>query len=283
MYEERVIAILRSRQHIACQVDYAGSMAVAVLTRDPVDAQAYASTLAPLGLDVLAMPVTKTVSAADRDALTRALDTGEYAAIVVASPRAAHELSRAVVALAGVRTTLPFLPDVWAVGPATKRALDIARLPAHHPADVRDGAELARKLVATQSLAGKRVLVPRAEEGRVEALEILRAAGADVVDVIAYRTVAVAPDDPTLTEGADTLVRGGAAICALFAPSQVTALAAVMAARDHELAAVVTQFCAIGETTATALRVAGVRDVTVATAPSPEGMAHAVRSVYPSR
>lgn len=257
-------------------------MATAVLTRDPVDAQAYASALAPLGLEVLAMPVTKIVSAEDRDALARALDNGDYAAIVVTSPRGAHELSRAVASLASVRTTMPELPEVWAVGPATQRALAIAKLPAHHPADVRDGAELATKLVAAKQLAGKRVLVPRAEDGRVEVREILRAAGADVVDVVAYRTVAVPPDDPTLADGADLLVRGGAAICALFAPSQVTALAAVMAARDHELAALVTQFCAIGETTAQALRAAGVREVAVAATPTPEGMARAVASVYPT-
>ena len=62
------------------------------------------------------------------------------------------------------------------------------RSPRSIPPDVRDGAELARALVASRDLAGKRVLVPRAEDGRDEALEILRAAGAEVVDVIAYRT-----------------------------------------------------------------------------------------------
>jgi uroporphyrinogen-III synthase len=111
----------------------------------------------------------------------------------------------------------------------------------------------------------------------------LRAAGADVVDVVAYRTVPLAVDDPALAEGADVLVRGEAAICAVFAPSQVTALVAAIGARDHELAGLVTQFCAIGETTAAALRAAGVRKVAVAPAPSPEGMAAAVRSVYPPR
>src|SRR5690606_15035824 len=131
-------------------------MATAVLTRDPVDAQAYASALAPLGLEVLAMPVTKIVSPDDRDALVRALDNGDYAAIVVTSPRGAHELSRAVASLASVRASpaglaagalgsmtrgMPDLPEVWAVGPATQRALAIAKLPAHHPAGVRDGAE----------------------------------------------------------------------------------------------------------------------------------------------
>lgn len=273
-------------------------MPTAVLTRDPVDAQAYASALAPLGLDVVAMPVTRTVPPADRDALARALDEGEYAAIVVASPRAVHELARAVGSLAGMRTAErsglpagalgsmtrgPELPDVWAVGPATKRALDIAKLPAQLPAGVRDGAELARRMVASRSFAGRRVLVPRAEEGRTDIREILRAAGAEVVDVVAYRTVALAPDDPLLGEGADLLVRGAAAICAVFAPSQVSALAAAMGARQHALSALITRFCAIGETTAGALRAAGVAEVAVADAPTPEGMARAVGSVYPTR
>ena len=258
-------------------------MATAVLTRDPVDAQAYASALAPLGLDVLAMPVTRTVPAADRDALTRALAEDNYAAIVLASPRGAHELARAVTELAAKRTTPPALPEVWAVGPATKRALDIAKLPAHHPAGVRDGIELANTLVAARSLAGTRVLLPRAEEGRTDMLEILRAAGAEVVDVVAYRTEAVAPDEASLDDGCDLLIRGGAAICAVFAPSQVSALAAAIAARDHELAALVTQFCAIGDTTAAALRAAGVREVAVAPIPTHEGIARAVSSVSPLR
>lgn len=258
-------------------------MAIAVLTRDPADVAAYAAALQPLQLDVVAMPVTKTVPGPDPGALARALDTGDYAAILVTSQRAAQELARAVASLASVRTTLPDLPDVWVVGPATKRVLDDARLPAHQPEGVRDGVELANHLALARPLRGKRVLVPRAEEGRSEPLDVLRAAGADVVDVIAYRTAALAPDDPALAEGADLLVRGRAAICAVFAPSQVTALAAAIAAHDHELAGLVTQFCAIGETTAAALRNAGIRDIAVAPVPTPEGMAQAVRSVYPQR
>lgn len=251
-------------------------MAFAVLTRDEVDARSYAAQLAPLGLDVVAMPVTRTAPPADPDALAKALDAEAYAAILVASPRAAHELARAA------RTsTLAALPEVWAVGPATKRALEIAKLPAQHPPDVRDGVELANALVARRDLAGKRVLVPRAEDGRVEALQVLRAAGATVVDVVAYRTLAVAPDEPALARGADLLLAGRAAVCAMFAPSQVTALAAVIAARGKALGDVATRFCAIGETTASAARNAGIREVAVAPAPTPEGMAQAVRSVYP--
>ncbi len=245
-------------------------MAFAVVTRDLASAAAYAAALAPLGLETVAMPVTKTAAAADREALPRALDL-DYAAIVVASPRAAQELARAA---AGRE-----LPEVWAVGPATRRALGIAKIAAHHPDGANDGAELARRLVAARALAGRRVLVPRAEEGRTDAVEILRAAGADVVDVIAYRTVAVDAGEPQLVRGRELLESGRAAVCALFAPSQVTALAALIG----PLAAIATHYGAIGDTTAAALRAAGVAEVAVAATPTPEGIARAVAAVYPPR
>jgi uroporphyrinogen III methyltransferase/synthase len=253
-------------------------MAVAVLTRDPFDAQPYAAALAPLGLSAVAMPVTKPAPAADPDALAKAMERGSFDIIMVASPRAAHELARAIAATMDARATLPDLPDVWAVGPATKRALDIARLPAQLPANVKDGAELARMLLAKTNVRGKRVLVPRAEEGRTDAIEILRAAGAVVVDVVAYRTVAVAADEPTIQEGAQLLRDGKAALCCVFAPSQVAALSAIVG----PLAKLSTTFAAIGETTAAALREAGGNRIAVAGLPTPEGMAQAVRSVYPA-
>ncbi len=250
-------------------------MPVAVLTRDPADAQPYAAQLAALGLTVLAMPVTQTIAPADPDALARALRDGEYDAIVVASARAAHELARAAGAAR--------LPEVWAVGPATKRALDRARLAAHLPPDVRDGAELAARLVASRDLVGKRVLVPRAEDGRTEGIEILRGAGASVVEVIAYRTLAASPDDLAVLPGADALATGRAAVLCVFAPSQVTALGPILAARGTSLSALSASVCAIGETTAQALRDAGIERVAVASAPTPEGMARAAASVYPTR
>jgi uroporphyrinogen-III synthase len=65
----------------------------------------------------------------------------------------------------------------------------------------------------------------------------------------------------------------------MFAPSQVAALDALVGG----LAAISARFAAIGETTAAALRAAGVSGVAVAGAPTPEGLANAVRAVYPLR
>lgn len=228
-------------------------MAFAVLTRDPADAQAYAAALAPL--EVVAMPVTRTVE------VPGALAGARADLVMVMSPRAAHLYAKSGLEL-----------DVWAVGPATRRALEIAKLRAVVPPDISDGVGLARALART-GVRGKRVLVPRAEEGRTEPLEILRAAGAEVIDVIAYRTVDAVPDDP---RGKELLEAGQAAVCCVFAPSQVKALARIV-----DLRAVKTRFCAIGETTGAAVRDAGISEVAVATSPTPEGMAQAVRAVYP--
>jgi uroporphyrinogen-III synthase len=220
----------------------------AVLTRE--DVEAYAAALATLGVEVIAMPVTRI------EALDVELPPGPFAAVVIASRNAAAVLP------AGTQ-------HVWVVGAATKTALEQRGIAAIHPDGVHDGASLARALIAAQNVRGARVLVPRAEQGRTEAIELLRAAGADVVEVVAYRTHAVTVDDPTLRAGRAALERG--ALCCVFSPSQVAALAAIVPLSSLRCAA-------IGETTAAALRAAGVTP-DVAASPTPDGLAQTVRAM----
>ncbi len=241
-----------------------------MITREADAVARYAAALAPLGLEVIALPVTRTEAAGDPGALGRAIAQGGYAAIVVASARAAA----AVHAARGDAA----LPEVWAVGPATARALAAAGIAAEVPPVARDARALAEALIARRALAGRRVLVPRAEDGRDEAIAILRAAGAEVEVVTAYRTVAAPGDAPELAHGLAVLRRGEGAVCAVFAPSQVEALDALVAVRG-----IAAPFVAIGATTAAALRAAGVAAVAVADAPTPEGLAKAVSAVYPQR
>jgi uroporphyrinogen-III synthase len=137
---------------------------------------------------------------------------------------------------------------------------------------------VAHALVAARALAGRRVLVPRAEGGRDEAIAILRDAGAEVDAIVAYRTVSAAADDPAIARGLALLQGDAAAACAVFAPSQVRALDALVGI--PRISAV---FVAIGETTAVALCDAGAAVVAVADGPTPEGLAKAVSAVYPRR
>ena len=244
-------------------------MAYAVLTRDPEACAAYAEPLGRLGLEVVAMPVTRTAPPPDEGALARALETGGHVAILVASARAAQALARA-------RGHAP-LAEVWAVGPATAAALQAAGIPAVQPEAVHDASTLAVALLGSRELVGKKVLVPRAAEGRDEAITLLRAAGAVVDDIVAYRTVPVPADDAELAMPLSLLVTGQAAVCAVFAPSQVAALRGLLGSLED----LPTMFVAIGETTAASLHAAGVGEVGVADRPTPEGLANAVAAVYP--
>jgi uroporphyrinogen-III synthase len=246
-------------------------MAYAVVTREVEAASPYRTALAPLGLELVAMPVTRTEPPRDASALGRALEAGGLAAIVVASPRAAQALGAARAHAA--------LPEVWAVGPATQRALAALGIAALHPEVAHDGASLAHAMLAVRDLAGKRVLFPRAEDGRVEAMSVLRAASVEVVDVVAYRTVPTASGDPAIARGRELLEAASAAVCVVFAPSQASALDAAVG----PLARLATTFVAIGDTTGAVLREAGVARVAVATTPTPEGVAQAISAVYPPR
>lgn len=248
-------------------------MPYAVLTRYLETPSAYADTFAAIGLEVVAMPVTRTEPPRDPQALVRALDHGGHVAVVVASARAAAALARARED--GVRQ----MPEVWAVGPATRRALAAAGISAHLPPSAHDGASLATAMLAQRDLAGRKVLVPRAEDGRDDAIAVLRAAGAEIVDIVAYRTVPTPAGDPSIARGRELLVTGQAAVCAVFAPSQVNALIKIVG----PIALLPTVFAAIGDTTGAILREAGVQTVAIAASPTPEGLANAVATVYPPR
>jgi uroporphyrinogen-III synthase len=268
----------------------------AVLTRVPVEA--YAAALAPLGIEVVTMEVTRQqFTVEDMATLAKAVGAGPYAATIVASRTAAQCLAMAVldVAVADARRgrdgarRIAELGEIWAVGPATAHALQhdtafvTARIAAHagleplpplvgrHPEGVFSAEALARAMLESRTFAEQRVLVPRAAGGRTEASEILRAAGAEVVEVTAYRTTPVGVGDPAIADGRELLKAGAAAACCVFAPSQVAALVDLVG----PLAALRTQFVAIGETTAAALREAGVTPLVAAT-PTPEGLAQAI-------
>jgi uroporphyrinogen-III synthase len=90
--------------------------------------------------------------------------------------------------------------------------------------------------------------------------------------------VPASADDPALAHGLGLLRRGEVAVCAVFAPSQVAALDALVGVRG-----MTAQFAAIAETTAAALRDAGAAAVVVAEGPTPERLAKAVSAVYPLR
>jgi uroporphyrinogen-III synthase len=250
----------------------------AVLTRDPEGAAPYAAALSSLGLSVIAMPVTRTDPASDEDRAKLAAAMAHidrYDALLVASPRAAES----VVAATGGDLTLLWKANtkVWAIGQATQAALGRAGITAAVPAKA-DAAGLAEAVIAAGG--AKSILLPRAEGGRDEGVAALEAAGATVESITAYRTVAVDAADKAIADGLVALSKDKAALLALFAPSQVTALDAILVERKLQLAALKCPIVAIGATTAAAIEAAGATVGATAAAPTPEGMAKAASAVY---
>jgi uroporphyrinogen-III synthase len=244
-------------------------MPYAVITRDREGTTAYVPVLRTLGLDAIAMPVTRTEPMHEN--LRRALAAAQpYDEVACASARAA-------TALAATRGSVT-LPTVWAVGPATAQVLTDAGIAVRLEPTVVDAVSLANAMIAAKPVQGVRILVPRAEGGRDELVDLLREAGASVEAVAAYRTAPTATTAPVLEQGRTLFAKGQVAVCAVFAPSQVAALGTHVRFRTTD-----TLFAAIGETTAQALRDAGAKRIVVATEPTPEGLAKIIATVYPTQ
>jgi uroporphyrinogen-III synthase/uroporphyrinogen III methyltransferase/synthase len=222
-----------------------------VVTRSKGGEDALAARLRELGAEVRELPSIVFAPPADPGPLDAALrELARFDWVVFASATAVErtvarlgELGLPVAALAR--------PSLAAVGPATAECLARAvREPDLVPAEAR-GEAMAAAL--TPRVRGRRVLLPRPAEGRPELLDGLRAAGAEVAAVEAYRTVPAPPE--AIRPLAGWLAAGEVAAVAFASPSAVRAVLAGLGADAGLLRRV--PLAAIGPTTADALRAEG--------------------------
>jgi uroporphyrinogen III methyltransferase/synthase len=234
-----------------------------LVPRPPSQAAGFAQALAELGATPVLMPVTRIAPPGDdeRAAIDRAV-ASSYDWTIFASTNAVERFfaelrarGRDARALAGCQLAC--------VGQATARALAEHGLLADLVPERGDAAGLAAAIIAATCarMHGARVLVPRAADGRDEAVEALRQAGATVDLVSIYRTEITPAGDPGLQHGLDCLTQGGIDVLTFFAPSQVDALFEITAAAGIDLAAVARRcrvIAAIGGTTRAALERRGL-------------------------
>jgi len=255
-------------------------------TRRLEQSRAFASELATLGAEPVFAPVTRLEPPADSSPIDRAVDAlGDYRWWLFTSANAVQrwfdECERRGIdgrSAAGARLAC--------VGRVTAAALRERGLIADLVPQHGDGEAIARAMVDAdaQGLAGARVLMPRAADGRVEAGDILSEAGAEVDVVPVYRTVAAEPGDPSVLFPLRRLRQGEIDAVAFFAPSQVRALFDIC--RDQDPVALLERcalIAAIGNTTARALRDRGVRVDLIPSTPDARVMARELASAYTSR
>jgi uroporphyrinogen-III synthase len=248
-----------------------------VLTRAVEDSAEFARALKSLGAEIILLPTVAFAPPEDwqkLDEQLRRLDW--FDAILFLSKNAVRYIFDRCAQL-GIQCegAGPLDRLIAAVGPATARALKEKGLRVDYVAKNHTGESLAREL--SESLAGRRVLLPRSNSGDDRVPASLREIGANVTEVIAYRTVA-----PTAVDAA-ILVRvwGGEVDAIVFAsPSAFHNFRDSVGAADIVQLSARIEFVAIGPTTARAIRESGSSVAVEAVEASAAGLAATLAKHY---
>jgi len=249
-----------------------------LVTRAAGQAESFAGAIAEHGGEPLVVPLVRIAPPCpgDRARVAAAIDElarGGYAWVVFTSANGVERLFEEL-GERGLDARALFRARLACVGRPTAAALARHGLRADVIPRRGDGTGVARAVEAAAggSLAGARVLLPRAERARPEAAALLGEAGAEVDPVTIYRQQPVSADEPAVATALERLRRREIHAVAFFAPSQVRALCELLgdAARDALAAA---RLVAIGQTTAAALRERGLEPWLVASTPDAVALA----------
>lgn len=148
---------------------------------------------------------------------------------------------------------------VACVGPVTAEAARNANLPVEYVAETHSGVALAEELDGR--LRGAKVLLPRSDRANPDLLVALKQNGAEVTEVVAYRTLRPASMGK---EELKIVVDGQADAILFFSPSAVQHFVEIVGSQELRGLQGKLAITAVGPVTAKALREAGVGRVVVA-------------------
>ncbi len=161
------------------------------------------------------------------------------------------------------------------VGPATAEAARQAGLPVEYVAVTHTGAGLAEEL--GNRLQGARVLLPRSDRANQDLPQALKRHGAQVTEVIAYRTLRPTEvDRKNLAQIGD----GAADAVLFFSPSAVQHFAELFGGEQLRALQDKLAITAVGPVTANALRGAGVRRIVLAKETTATAVVEALEHYY---
>jgi uroporphyrinogen-III synthase len=248
-----------------------------VVTRAAAQASELIRALEALGAEVLLLPTVGFAAAEDPSELDATFaHLAEFDWILFTSQNAVRffrgrwiESGRERSALSSMRASLA------AVGSATARALAAEGMKVDYVAQSQTGESLAAEL--RDSMAAKKVLLPRSDRADDRLPSSLREAGATVYEVTAYRTLRPETLDPEILAG---LRRAEIAAVVFASPSAFHNLAEFVPHAELARLSNQVQFAAIGSTTARALREAGIRVAVESNDSSSAGLADAIAKYY---
>ena len=249
---------------------------IIVLTRAPDQSQDWSDALEALGAGILRLPTVDFAPPENSDDLDSALRRfTEFDWLLFTSQNAVRFLFRRGCEVKTRRPVQPPRPLVAAVGAATAQAARNLDIRVDYVAQTQTGEALAAEL--RDRMSGARVLLPRGDRADDHLPALLRAAGANVVEVAAYRTVMPESFDLAVLES----VRKGEVNVILFAsPSAFDNFRVAVAPVGVKDLSNRVQFAAIGPTTAAAIREAGAHVAIESNEPSALGLANAIAKYY---
>ena len=247
-----------------------------VNTRAPEQAQELTDALAALGAEIRQLPMVNFAPPEDSAELDAALRKfTEFDWVVFTSQNAVRFVFRRGCELKSRRSTQPARPLIAAVGPATAQAARNLDIRVDYVAENQSGEALAAELRGR--MAGMKVFLPRSDRADDRLPALLRAAGADVLEVEAYRTTAPESVDTQVLES----IKSAAVNAVVFAsPSAFDNFRGALAPGTVADLSKRVQFAAIGPTTAGAIRDAGAQVAIEADESSAAGLAEAIAKYY---
>ena len=149
--------------------------------------------------------------------------------------------------------------QVASVGPVTAEAARQAGFPVEYMAETHTGAALAKEL--GKRLEGKRIFLPRSDRANPDLPPALERYGAEVTEVIAYRTLRPTEIDQ---RNLKNIAEGEADAVLFFSPSAVQHFIELFGSEQLRAMQDKLSITAVGSVTASALRGAGVSHAVVA-------------------
>ncbi len=242
-----------------------------LVTRTREQSSALAAALNTLGADVLEVPTIRIAPPESYAPLDAALARRrEFDILIVSSANTAQVLA--------ARMPSPWVYQPWtvAIGPATAAALhqagfrvDEQPMPAIAESVVRELAPRVR---------GKRILLPRAKAARDLIPDALRAAGATVEVVEAYRTL-LAEDSRSILQAAFAPDAPPVSAVTFSSSSTVTNFFALLGPEGAQAALATARACSIGPITSATLRGYGVEPAGEAAQHDVPGLVEAILQV----
>ena len=221
-----------------------------VITRAALQSEALAKVLAELGAIPLVLPLVEFGEPEDLGPLDAAIAKLErYDWIIFTSGQAVRAFAARSKDLGASRNAAGSKSQIAAVGPVSAEAVRQTGLPVEYVARTHSGVGLANEL--GERLRGRSVLLPRSDRANPDLPAALKTHGAQVTEVVAYRTLQPGEVD---RQKLSSISAGETDAVLFFSPSAVQNFAELVGAGHFLGLQNALAITAVGPITAEALR-----------------------------